>query len=122
MRSQITQVDDKYHEIWMSDLFEVRTELNITNYEDVCAELCFFFSSRRRHTRCADVTGVQTCALPISTTKTLQWHYTPYPVCLRSRIDGGEELSRVIRSFEMLLKFKVLGDSRSCIVVGEDNS
>src|SRR3546814_9194499 len=27
----------------------------------------FFFSSRRRHTRCALVTGVQTCALPI-------WH------------------------------------------------
>src|SRR3546814_4672892 len=32
-----------------------------------CIELvcCFFFSSRRRHTRCALVTGVQTCALPI---------------------------------------------------------
>src|SRR3546814_2556583 len=28
----------------------------------------FFFASRRRHTRCALVTGVQTCALPIS------WH------------------------------------------------
>src|SRR3546814_4572287 len=30
--------------------------------------LCIFlfFSSRRRHTRCALVTGVQTCALPIS--------------------------------------------------------
>src|SRR3546814_14074624 len=27
--------------------------------------LVFFFSSRRRHTRCALVTGVQTCALPI---------------------------------------------------------
>src|SRR6184192_4719772 len=27
----------------------------------------FFFSSRRRHTRCRLVTGVQTCALPIST-------------------------------------------------------
>src|SRR3546814_10724662 len=27
----------------------------------------FFFSSRRRHTRCALVTGVQTCALPIWT-------------------------------------------------------
>src|SRR3546814_1710512 len=27
----------------------------------------FFFSSRRRHTRCALVTGVQTCALPIYT-------------------------------------------------------
>src|SRR3546814_5689102 len=28
--------------------------------------ITFFFSSRRRHTRCALVTGVQTCALPIS--------------------------------------------------------
>src|SRR3546814_7642527 len=27
--------------------------------------VCFFFSSRRRHTSCALVTGVQTCALPI---------------------------------------------------------
>src|SRR3546814_7689580 len=27
---------------------------------------CVFVSSRRRHTRCALVTGVQTCALPIS--------------------------------------------------------
>src|SRR3546814_10453067 len=26
----------------------------------------FFFASRRRHTSCALVTGVQTCALPIS--------------------------------------------------------
>src|SRR3546814_2507002 len=38
---------------------------------DLCADGCavcvfiFFFSSRRRHTRCALVTGVQTCALPI---------------------------------------------------------
>src|SRR3546814_6763876 len=33
-----------------------------------CSFMCtlfFFFSSRRRHTRCALVTGVQTCALPI---------------------------------------------------------
>src|SRR3546814_13072748 len=30
--------------------------------------VCFLFSSRRRHTRCALVTGVQTCALPISST------------------------------------------------------
>src|SRR3546814_1555397 len=27
--------------------------------------VCFFFTSRRRHTRCALVTGVQTCALPV---------------------------------------------------------
>src|SRR3546814_19622854 len=31
----------------------------------VCIVIYFFFSSRRRHTRCALVTGVQTCALPI---------------------------------------------------------
>src|SRR3546814_13270961 len=32
----------------------------------MCVLCFFFFSSRRRHTRCALVTGVQTCALPIS--------------------------------------------------------
>src|SRR3546814_8874910 len=35
----------------------------VVEYE--CEEWVFFFSSRRRHTRCALVTGVQTCALPI---------------------------------------------------------
>src|SRR3546814_3010133 len=33
--------------------------------EMVLRRVIFFFSSRRRHTRCALVTGVQTCALPI---------------------------------------------------------
>src|SRR3546814_1954573 len=33
----------------------------------------FFFSSRRRHTRCALVTGVQTCALPIYGKKVLDF-------------------------------------------------
>src|SRR3546814_1725330 len=32
---------------------------------DISLFSLFFFSSRRRHTRCALVTGVQTCALPI---------------------------------------------------------
>src|SRR3546814_5769163 len=32
----------------------------------VLGSVVVFFSSRRRHTRCALVTGVQTCALPIS--------------------------------------------------------
>src|SRR3546814_6454133 len=31
----------------------------------LCCFLLFCFASRRRHTRCALVTGVQTCALPI---------------------------------------------------------
>src|SRR3546814_5032249 len=38
-----------------------------------CGVLLVFFSSRRRHTRCALVTGVQTCALPISFAKYLMW-------------------------------------------------
>src|SRR3546814_6666622 len=33
----------------------------------------FFFSSRRRHTRCALVTGVQTCALPIYAADCTVW-------------------------------------------------
>src|SRR3546814_19939185 len=39
----------------------------------------FFFSSRRRHTRCALVTGVQTCALPI--------------LCERKRSKDGKEVA-----------------------------
>src|SRR3546814_5282476 len=40
--------------------------VSIYNVVNVCVlVLCFFVSSRRRHTRCALVTGVQTCALPI---------------------------------------------------------
>src|SRR3546814_7234566 len=45
---------------------------------------CFvFFSSRRRHTRCALVTGVQTCALPI--------------------FNSGPEASRLLRELAALI-------------------
>src|SRR3546814_18080397 len=37
----------------------------------------FCFASRRRHTRCALVTGVQTCALPISPTVRIVAHDNP---------------------------------------------
>src|SRR6059058_886161 len=37
------------------------------NQSHIAAGL-FFFSSRRRHTRCRYVTGVQTCALPLAGT------------------------------------------------------
>src|SRR3546814_15941643 len=40
-----------------------RKEWCIMGFKGV--RLLFFFTSRRRHTRCALVTGVQTCALPI---------------------------------------------------------
>src|SRR3546814_11426616 len=39
--------------------------LNLLVIDMVVCSVMFFFSSRRRHTSCALVTGVQTCALPI---------------------------------------------------------
>src|SRR3546814_1138405 len=55
--------------------------------------LVFFFSSRRRHTRCALVTGVQTCALPIY----LQLHSISHGVINLEQlaIDFGAERRRV---------------------------
>src|SRR3546814_10414329 len=47
--------------------------------------LCFF-SSRRRHTRCALVTGVLTCALPIFQGDVILWAvrwYCRYPISYR---------------------------------------
>src|SRR3546814_1430573 len=42
--------------------------LNMCDILVLYCVLYFVFSSRRRHTRCALVTGVQTCALPICRT------------------------------------------------------
>src|SRR3546814_9869653 len=52
--------------------------------------LCFFFSSRIRHTRCALVTGVQTCALPI------------FPVPGPLFLEGGQADGRIGRLHEAL--------------------
>src|SRR3546814_8152690 len=73
----------------------------------------FFFSSRRRHTRCALVTGVQTCALPIcvSAARSQFPLLQPAPVRtfhrpLRHRRKGGADrrlgigLSPAVRSEE----------------------
>src|SRR3546814_2760168 len=69
--------------------------------------LFFFFSSRRRHTRCALVTGVQTCALPIS-------GYAR----ARRRVDGpADYLEKVVHgklrdqviSFQLKNQFEPLG-------------
>src|SRR3546814_9643516 len=68
----------------------------------VLLSFCFllFFSSRRRHTSCALVTGVQTCALPIfaymeAVTMPLEW--ADFPEQARDlfqafRSQAGEEL------------------------------
>src|SRR3546814_9374679 len=50
-----------------------------------------FFSSRRRHTRCALVTGVQTCALPISQSAAL----------VTADISGTGERSRLIVTVQL---------------------
>src|SRR3546814_18766631 len=59
--------------------------------------ICFFFSSRRRHTRCALVTGVQTCALPIllscsviSSQCVVEIIDRPYMVARSVAWDGGK--------------------------------
>src|SRR3546814_6590435 len=57
---------------------------------------CFFFSSRRRHTRCALVTGVQTCALPI---------YSGMPAAripVRWEVAEDAACTRIVRSGETL--------------------
>ena len=41
-----------------------------------CIFVEFFFSSRRRHTRSGRVTGVQTCALPISAPRENRYFFT----------------------------------------------
>src|SRR5881396_1877793 len=46
----------------------------------------FFFSSRRRHTRGYEVTGVQTCALPICTMKYIQREAGQAGTRLRNRL------------------------------------
>src|SRR3546814_7545278 len=55
--------------------------------------LCFF-SSRRRHTRCALVTGVQTCALPIS----LQ-EITDKLSMIGLEVEGVEDRARALKPF-----------------------
>src|SRR3546814_3133667 len=68
----------------------------------ICVFVCcvFFFSSRRRHTSCALVTGVQTCALPIC----VDWRYAAPRRCQEPRrtapCDG--KCSRPATSLDLL--------------------
>src|SRR3546814_13665360 len=67
----------------------------------------FFFSSRRRHTRCALVTGVQTCALPIylGPVYGVQWRSWPTP--------GGQHIDQIA---QVLQQIRQNPDSRRLIV------
>src|SRR3546814_5987755 len=50
---------------WLCVFLSLYLLISSTLYIILFSFCLFFFSSRRRHTRCALVTGVQTCALPI---------------------------------------------------------
>src|SRR3546814_10766080 len=56
--------------------------------------MLFFFSSRRRHTRCALVTGVQTCALPILQPTAEAEAVFPQAASIFGRLDAVSRLTQ----------------------------
>src|SRR3546814_7461384 len=57
----------------------------------------FFFSNRRRHTRCALVTGVQTCALPISIDEDVKIHLHFCYEELYTKEGGGDKRQKELK-------------------------
>src|SRR3546814_5521994 len=97
----------------------------------VCEMCCcfFLFSSRRRHTRCALVTGVQTCALPIWLAGWLGLEKVPKFISQLVEAEGGlkpkdgEALARDISAAQKAGKsftrsVSAQGSSRSLLVRG----
>src|SRR3546814_11885905 len=80
--------------------------------------LCFFFSSRRRHTRCALVTGVQTCALPIynqavkRAQHTASYSATPGAAASSSRLRGASSMLRISFGATCQKLFRSISQSR----------
>src|SRR3546814_17707120 len=82
--------------------------------------ICVFFSIRRRHTRCALVTGVQTCALPI-------WKPDPQLVRVRVALDPDIPILRgttatVQSSFTGTSTVALDGGDRKSVVSGKSVS
>src|SRR3546814_6382847 len=79
--------------------------------------LCFFFfSSRRRHTRCALVTGVQTCALPIyaGLEDDVDWHW--------KRIVAGAVLTTLLGVGAELAAPENRQDGNRIAIAGRDSA
>src|SRR3546814_10818003 len=73
----------------------------------LCGVFVFFFSSRRRHTSCALVTGVQTCALPISAR----------PVkCDPRRVCDNRRHARAAASFPEIIQSAPAGVARARVL------
>src|SRR3546814_3411604 len=78
----------------------------------------FFFSSRRRHTRCALVTGVQTCALPIYTLTHVaerQRGLRPTPRPASCRWTTFEEGARPMAIYHLAVKSVSRSTGRSAV-------
>src|SRR3546814_4697394 len=75
--------------------------------------LVFFFSSRRRHTRCALVTGVQTCALPIWIRRAFHPALALLSAILRGRLSGRRNRCRASYARKNSLKTGEGNDMRS---------
>src|SRR3546814_5221088 len=58
------------------------------------------FSSRRRHTRCALVTGVQTCALPISLNAAKAYVYAVARACDRGETTRKDAAAAILFTSE----------------------
>src|SRR3546814_5699299 len=94
----------------------------------------FFFSSRRRHTRCALVTGVQTCALPIWPAVAgdagrglfdpqAKASILPVPLHMQARGAGlavpARELRQIAATGRFVRAQKILDRRGAAVVVGE---
>src|SRR5881396_2125111 len=73
----------------------------------------FFFSSRRRHTRWYEVTGVQTCALPILAVARERVRDTGGPRVAGVELAAG--LARVIVARAESGRLRVLGRAESAL-------
>src|SRR3546814_8775973 len=84
----------------------------------------FFFSSRRRHTRCALVTGVQTCALPISSDREDESSYEEERLggSLRGGFNITEELRNVVRYTLENRKITDIDSDASLLVRSEEGT
>src|SRR3546814_9081675 len=74
---------------------------------------CYFFSSRRRHTRCALVTGVQTCALPIYGVHIGTVDHLEGERIKLTKADSGDGKHRYLRSEERRVGKECVSTCRS---------
>src|SRR3546814_7588773 len=84
-------------------------------------EFVFFFSSRRRHTRCALVTGVQTCALPILAEMLDRPLYFLNYLELRARFGDKLLFSHEMTLLSYHLKYNLWGEDQYDSMMLEDD-